>query len=211
MSLVICDDTEPTVHQPPVAPTTVSDRTAERVAVAAIVCCAAIFGFFYAWVCSTMWGLGTIDPRAAIEAMQGMNASVRNVVFFPAFFLTPVLLAVVGVLMHRSQRRGPARWFYAAAVVYAVGGLLLTMAVNVPMNDDLATVQIPTDIAAAATIWDEYSSPLERGANRRQRDRPDPRRRRSPPSRRRTFLPPAHQPDELSFEAAAALPDPSEG
>lgn len=29
----------------------------------------AIFGFFYAWVCSTMWGLDQIDPNVAIEAM----------------------------------------------------------------------------------------------------------------------------------------------
>ena len=49
----------------------------------------AIFGFFYAWVCSTMWGLDAADPRVAISAMQAMNASVRNAVFFPAFFLTP--------------------------------------------------------------------------------------------------------------------------
>ena len=56
----------------------------------------AIFGFFYAWVCSTMWGLDEADPRVAIAAMQAMNASVRNAVFFPAFFLTPVVLGVNG-------------------------------------------------------------------------------------------------------------------
>ena len=26
----------------------------------------AIFGFFYAWVCSTMWGLDAADPFVAI-------------------------------------------------------------------------------------------------------------------------------------------------
>ena len=45
---------------------------------------AAIFGFFYAWVCSTMWGLDQTDPVVAITAMQAMNASVRNAVFAPA-------------------------------------------------------------------------------------------------------------------------------
>ena len=44
----------------------------------------AIFGFFYAWICSTMWGLDAADPNVAISAMQAMNASVRNLVFVPA-------------------------------------------------------------------------------------------------------------------------------
>lgn len=48
----------------------------------------AIFGFFYAWVCSTMWGLDRAAPQVAIQAMQTMNASVRNAVIAPAFFGT---------------------------------------------------------------------------------------------------------------------------
>ena len=31
-----------------------------------LVLTAAIFGFFYDWVCSTMWGLDAGDPRVAI-------------------------------------------------------------------------------------------------------------------------------------------------
>ncbi|MEX0278502.1 MAG: hypothetical protein AB3N19_13365, partial [Ruegeria sp.] len=58
----------------------------------------AIFGFFYAWVCSTMWGLDAANPRTAIAAMQAMNASVRNAVFFPAFFLTPVILGATAFI-----------------------------------------------------------------------------------------------------------------
>jgi uncharacterized membrane protein len=48
--------------------------------------CGAIFGYFYAWICPTPWGLDQIDPNTAITAMQAMNASVRNVVFAPVFF-----------------------------------------------------------------------------------------------------------------------------
>ncbi len=95
-------------------------------ATVAVLLTGAIFGFFYAWVCSTMWGLDDADPRVAIAAMQAMNASVRNAVFFPAFFLTPVALAggcrrgraglggllrpVAGVerRAHGRQWRGPA-------------------------------------------------------------------------------------------------------
>ncbi len=127
------------------------------VAVAAVVLFGAIFGFFYAWVCSTMWGLDDADPRVAIGAMQAMNGSVRNAVFFPAFFLTPVVGAVAAGLLRRHGRRRAAALFAAASFVYLVGGLILTMTVNVPMNEDLAEVVIPDDLAAAGAIWDDYS------------------------------------------------------
>ncbi|MCI4660609.1 MAG: DUF1772 domain-containing protein [Neomegalonema sp.] len=117
----------------------------------------AIFGFFYAWVCSTMWGLDQIDPRAAIEAMQGMNASVRNFVFAPAFFGTPIILIATGLLSWRQGAHTSARLFIAAGLLYFFGAQLLTMTQNVPMNEALARITIPTDRAEAAAIWQAYS------------------------------------------------------
>lgn len=133
-------------------------RQAVVVAVASVVFAGAIFGFFYAWVCSTMWGLDAADPRIAIGAMQAMNASVRNAVFFPAFFLTPVVMAVAAGLCRRARQVRAMTYLLLAAVVYAGGGLLLTLAVNVPMNEELARVAVPTDLAPAAAIWRDYSA-----------------------------------------------------
>ncbi|WBU59007.1 DUF1772 domain-containing protein [Paracoccus albus] len=122
---------------------------------------AAIFGFFYAWVCSTMWGLDAADPRVAIQAMQAMNASVRNVVFFPAFFLTPLVLAASAMSLWRLRMNSSAAWFAASSVTYLCFGLVLTMAVNVPMNEALALKEVPTNLADARVMWDEYSSPWQ--------------------------------------------------
>ena len=118
---------------------------------------AAIFGFFYAWVCSTMWGLDAADPAVAIKAMQAMNASVRNAVFFPAFFLTPVVLAITAGLLVRSGRRGAAIWFALAAGVYLAGGLGVTALVNVPMNEAFALAAVPDAAEAANQLWQAYS------------------------------------------------------
>lgn len=125
---------------------------------AAILFSGAIFGFFYAWVCSTMWGLDRADPRVAIVAMQAMNASVRNPVFFPAFFLTPVVLAGAAVFARFENNRAAMAGFAAAAVVYFCGGLLPTVLVNVPMNEALAVTAVPDDAAAAEAIWTDYSA-----------------------------------------------------
>lgn len=117
----------------------------------------AIFGFFYAWICSTMWGLDAADPRIAIGAMQAMNASVRNAFFAPAFFATPLVLALTAFFLFRQMQRPAATAFAVASLVYLIGGLILTMAVNVPMNEALGRMAIPEDIEAARRIWQDYS------------------------------------------------------
>lgn len=118
---------------------------------------AAIFGFFFAWVCSTMWGLDAADPRIAIEAMQAMNASVRNMTFAPAFFGTPFALWLAAVLLWKIHNTRSAVCFAAAGCIYFAFGLLLTMGVNVPMNEALARVTVPSVLEEAQTIWVEYS------------------------------------------------------
>ena len=132
-------------------------QSAKSLAVVSTVFSGAIFGFFYAWVCSTMWGLDTLDPRTAIAAMNAMNGAVRNAVFAPAFFGTPVVLALAALALKLAGRGSAALWFGVAAAVSLVFGTLLTMAVNVPMNEALALVDIPDDRAAAQVIWEDYS------------------------------------------------------
>lgn len=119
---------------------------------------AAIFGFFCAWVCSTMWGLDAAEPRIAIQAKQAMNASVRNAVFAPAFFGTPIALGVTACVIWRQNPAVSAAFFAASAGIYLALGLLLTMFVNVPMNETLAVLEVPNSLSGAQNIWDNYSS-----------------------------------------------------
>jgi len=126
-------------------------------AILSLLLTAALFGFFYAWVCSTMWGLDAADPRIALPAMQAMNASVRNAVFAPAFFGTPAILTLTTVMLLLSAQRPAAVWFGAAAMLVITLSFILTMAVNVPMNEALALLDVPQDRTAAQKIWNAYS------------------------------------------------------
>lgn len=126
-----------------------------------LVLSAAIFGFFYAWVCSTMWGLDAADPRIAIAAMQAMNASVRNAVFAPAFFGTPIALGLTAALLFAQRQRLSAVAFALAGALYTGFCLMLTLGVNVPMNEALAAVATPQDVATAQVIWQDYSRPWQ--------------------------------------------------
>lgn len=116
-----------------------------------------IAGFFYAWVCSTMWGLDTLPPDIAIQAMNAMNISVRNAVFFPAFFLTPVVLAATGIIAILLHARIAGIAFLTAATIYFAGAFVPTVLVNVPMNTALEIIDIPENIDAAREIWTSYS------------------------------------------------------
>ncbi|MGB3555104.1 MAG: anthrone oxygenase family protein [Jannaschia sp.] len=130
---------------------------AKLLGLAGILFAGAMFGFFYAWVTSTMWGLDAADPRIAIAAMQAMNASVRNAAFAPAFFGTAPVLALAALMAWRVGGRTAAGLFGAAALLYLLGGNVLTFAINVPMNEALATVAVPDDPTAAQAIWADYS------------------------------------------------------
>lgn len=117
----------------------------------------ALFGFFYAWVCSTMWGLDAADPKVAIQAMQAMNASVRNAVFAPVFFGTVVVLAVTSLVGFVAGHRRAAMWFAAATIVALAFNNVLTFTVLVPMNNALAAVVVPDALDRAAAVWADYS------------------------------------------------------
>ncbi|MYE02306.1 MAG: DUF1772 domain-containing protein [Alphaproteobacteria bacterium] len=121
----------------------------------------AMFGFFFAWVCSTMWGLDAADPNVAVAAMQAMNASVRNWVFAPAFFGTPVLLIVTALAALRTGARRAATGFALAGLLYVLGAMVPTMTVNVPLNEALALVETPLGAAEAGDAWRAYSGPWQ--------------------------------------------------
>ena len=86
-----------------------------------------------------MWGLDAADPRVAIPAMQEMNASVRNAVFFSAFFLTPFALAHTlrpGVACGSAPCRGTLPG--SGRLSTSSAGLSSLCTINVPMNEELA-------------------------------------------------------------------------
>jgi uncharacterized membrane protein len=111
--------------------------------------CGTIFGFFDAWIYSTLWGFNKIDPDAAITTMQAMNAAVRNAGFALAFFAASVVLlpalcwrmdAATDVLRcalpWRACSVALADWRWRTGV----SGLALKMVINVPMNQALAVI-----------------------------------------------------------------------
>ena len=133
----------------------------KMLAILALIWSGAMFGFFFAWTCSTMWGLDAVDPNVAIAAMQAMNESVRNWLFAPAFFGTPVLLAVAAVVAARCRQRKAVLCLALASLLYVAGAMLPTFMVNVPLNDELAVLGVPLDPATAQDALRGFSGPWQ--------------------------------------------------
>lgn len=126
--------------------------------IAALVATAAVAGFFYAYSSSVMFGLNAVAPDVALQAMQGINAEVRNPIFAVGFFGSVLLLLAATIVMLIQGNTMSAIWFAAAAATYIAGGFVLTMAINVPMNEALSVVDVAA-LTDPALTWAEYEGP----------------------------------------------------
>lgn len=68
---------------------------------------------------------------------------------------------MTAVLLFRDKFPRSALAFALSGAVYLCLGLVLTVTVNVPMNEALATVSAPDDIASARALWNDYSHPWQ--------------------------------------------------
>ena len=115
-------------------------------------------GFIYAYSVSVMPGLGRADDRTLVDGMQQINVAVENPVFLLSFLGAPVL-ALVALLVERSSGSTQvARWILAALVLCGVG-LLVTGALNIPLNDDLEQAGDPSRIADIDAVRDDFYGP----------------------------------------------------
>lgn len=97
-----------------------------------------IAGFFYTYEVSVMRGFARLPDADFISAMQSVNSTIRNWAFAPSFFGAALLSLLTALLHFRNWRRAKGLLILGAALVYTVGALVLTMRINVPMNEWLA-------------------------------------------------------------------------
>lgn len=104
----------------------------------------ALTGLFYTFSMSVMPGLNDIDTGQAEAAMRSINRKILNPWLFVVFLGSPLAALAAGILADDPA----ALWFFAAAAVNAVGSFLVTMAINVPMNNALL---------AGTMSWKDYA------------------------------------------------------
>ena len=134
--------------------------------VAAVITNGLMAGLFAAYSYAVMPGLGRADDRTFVEAMQQTNAAILNG-WFGVCFGGAVVFAGVAAVLHRG--RPGLVWIVAGLVLY-VAVLVVTFAVNVPLNDALAAAGNSDAAAARAGFegawvrWNVVRAVLSTGA-----------------------------------------------
>lgn len=126
------------------------------VTITAALGCGLMAGLFFAFSVSVMAALAQRPPAEGMATMQAINVAILNPVFGTVFFGT-LLLCVAGAALAvwRWQEPGAA-YLLIGSTLYIVGGVALTVLVNVPLNNALA-VAMPAS-AESASLWADYLS-----------------------------------------------------
>jgi uncharacterized membrane protein len=110
-------------------------------------------GLFFAFSVAVMPGLRRLRPEVGAAGMQAINRAILNPVFGMVFGGTPVLCVLLAATAPFSAQSG-AGWIVAGAVLHVVGSFVLTMVVNVPLNNRLDAAD--ADSPAGAEVWSDY-------------------------------------------------------
>jgi len=132
----------------------VMSRAWDIIATVGVVGCGLIGGVFFAFSAFVMSGLNRLPAGRATAAMQSINVTAQHPPLMLALFGTA---AVCGALVYRAvstwgDRR--ALLLLAGAAVYLIGAVLVTIVVNVPLNNQLAAVSAGSP--AAAGHWHQF-------------------------------------------------------
>jgi uncharacterized membrane protein len=114
-----------------------------------------VTGAFVLYWHTVMPGLATTDDRTFVSAFQSMDRAIIN----PWFMLTGFLGALIFTLIATFTQLGRPTflWIVVALVLYVIV-VVITMAVNVPLNDAMKAAGLPdnpTDLAAIREAFDE--------------------------------------------------------
>jgi uncharacterized membrane protein len=110
----------------------------------------ALAGLFYTFSMSVMPGLNAIESAQAESAMRSVNKKILNPWLYIAFLGAPLTALAAGLLANAPA----ALWFFAAAAVNFAGSFLVTVAINVPMNNALDAGTMPwKDYSPKWTAW----------------------------------------------------------
>jgi uncharacterized membrane protein len=131
----------------------VIDRIVTGLTVASAVGAGLMAGLLFAFSTSVMPALRTQPATTAIPTMQSANVTILNPVFLLLFVGTTAAAVALACTAPFAHAHPPALRVLGA-LVFVVGCILVTAAVNVPMNNTLAALDPSTP--AAATYWVTY-------------------------------------------------------
>jgi uncharacterized membrane protein len=118
-------------------------------------------GVFGLYAYAIMPGLGKTDARTFVGAFQAIDRAIINPLFMATFFGAAVLTAAATAL-HLGDAAAP--WIIAALVLYAAV-FVITIAVNVPLNDAIKAAGDPDSISDLTAVRERFDEARWAGWN----------------------------------------------
>lgn len=115
---------------------------------------ALVSGVFFAFSVFVMPALAARPAPEAIAAMQSINVKAVGVGLMGAMFGTAILSLATLVVGIADSGEDYAVYLIVGALIYLLGSIGVTMAFNVPRNNELALQDV--DSPAAAEVWQQY-------------------------------------------------------
>ena len=148
-----------TVQSPPEAVSLTANGTqlSSAVLAAAVLTMGLMAGVFGLYSHTVMPGLRHTDDRTFVGAFQSMDRAIINPWFMAAFLGALVLTGLAAVLHLSGDKRNVLPWIGAAFILYLIA-MVITVAVNVPLNDAIKAAGDPArigDLAAVRQRFDE--------------------------------------------------------
>lgn len=113
-----------------------------------------IAGTFCVFSVAIMPAFRRLPANEGIAAMQSINIVIINPIFLGVFLGTGLLSLVVAILAFTSLEMPRSGFILAGSALYIFGSVLVTMALNVPLNNALAAAD-PIS-SAGNDVWQNY-------------------------------------------------------
>jgi uncharacterized membrane protein len=112
-----------------------------------------VAGVFVLYAHTIMPGLKRTDDRTFVTAFQSLDRAIINPWFMGGAFLGAIVLTVAALLTNLG--RDPLPWVAAALLLYLIA-VVVTAAVNVPLNDALKAAGDPDRIDDLARVRERF-------------------------------------------------------
>ena len=113
-------------------------------------------GVFAIYANAIMPGLGRTDDRTFVGAFQSIDTAIINPAFLGTFLGALVFTGIAAVLHLGDDSRSVLPWIIAALVLY-LAVFIITVRVNVPLNDGIKAAGDPDRIADLALARKQFN------------------------------------------------------
>ncbi len=106
--------------------------------------CSLVAGFLFAFAVVAMPGIGSLNDREFIQAFQVMDRVIQNnQPIFLFVWVGSVVALIASVVLGIGQLDGAGRLLiFFAALAYLLGVQLPTVTINIPLNNELQTLDV---------------------------------------------------------------------